>query len=83
MKRYYLFCLYINDVEQYLKNCHVNNSVGITVEYLKILILFVDDACLISSSIDGLNYGLKYFSSYCKLWHLKLNAGKTKVVIFG
>ena len=46
------------------------------------LLLFADDAVIISDSKEGLQKSLSQLESYCKKWKLTVNVSKTKVVIF-
>ena len=51
--------------------------------YLKIfLLLYADDAVLMSESVDGMQTMLNIFSEYCNTWKLQVNIAKTNVVIF-
>ena len=46
------------------------------------LLLYADDTVILSETPAGLQKGLDSMDAYCKLWNLKLNAKKCKVVIF-
>ena len=75
-----LFSLFINDIESSLQ---VNTLEGITLDQITIyLLLFADDAVIISDSKEGLQSSLSQLESYCKKWKLTVNVSKTKVVIF-
>ena len=61
-------------------NNDVRDTLGI---YFKLFILlYADDTVLISETEEGLQTSLNIFSEYCKTWKLKVNAEKTKVVVF-
>ena len=47
------------------------------------VLLYADDTILLAETPDGLQKQLNIFSKYCNLWRLKVNAEKTKVMIFG
>ena len=75
-----LFSLFINDIESSLQ---VNTLEGIILDQSTIyLLLFADDAVIISDSKEGLQSSLPQLESYCKKWKLIVNVSKTKVVIF-
>ncbi len=65
------------------------NSISQAVEseldtFLKIfMLLYADDTALLSESAKGLQEKLVAFEDYCDLWKLKVNADKTKIMIFG
>jgi hypothetical protein len=51
--------------------------------YLKIfLLLFADDAVLMSENVDGMQTMLNIFSEYYNTWQLQVNIAKTNVVIY-
>ena len=76
----FLFSLFINDLELYLQQ---NTDAGLTLDQLSIyLLMFADDAVIFSDSIDGLQSSLINLESYCHKWNLKVNVGKTKIVVF-
>ena len=59
-----------------------NTFDGIILNQITIyLLLFADDAVLISDSKEGLQSSLNQFQAYCKKWKLTVNTGKTKVMI--
>ena len=75
-----LFSFFINDLETHLQS---NIDAGLTLDELSIfLLLFADDAVLMSESKDGLQLSLRELESYCIKWNLHVNADKTKIVIF-
>lgn len=86
-----LFSLYLNDLQSYLESCNVKGleSIERDIEnelmmYVKILLLlYADDSILLSESGADLQLMLNNFSDYCEIWKLKINVGKTKILIFG
>ena len=85
-----LFSLYLNDLEEFFQ---VNNIIGLKsisdeIEtelnyYLKLfVILYADDTVLMSESQEDLQKQLDSLNEYCNIWKLKVNVGKSKVVIF-
>ncbi|MCG8049041.1 MAG: reverse transcriptase family protein, partial [Candidatus Thiodiazotropha endolucinida] len=76
----FLFSLFINDVEISLQ---ANMMGGITLDQITIfLLLFADDAVLISDSKQGLQNSLTHLETYCNKWKLTINVEKTKIMIF-
>ena len=81
-----LFSMFLNDVQSYLTS---NGSVGIELghpaeTWLKLLVLlYADDTIIIADSQHDLQQSLNVFSKYCLDWHLKVNVGKTKIIVFG
>ena len=74
-----LFSFFLNDIEQNLQELIFD---GITLDQITIyLLLFADDAILISDTKEGLQRSLNQFEAYCKKWKLTVNIGKTKVMI--
>ena len=86
----FLFSLYLNDLESFFQDKHVNGLNIITNEieeelniYLKLYVfLYADDTVLFSESANDLQLQLNTFCEYCNIWKLKVNAEKTKIVIF-
>ena len=84
-----LFCLFLNDLEDYLRN---NNYTGITLDlpendvdmFLKIFVLlYADDTVMFGTDEHTFQENLNTFNDYCNLWKLNINFNKTKVMIFG
>ena len=76
----FLFSLFVNDMEQELKDKGVN---GISIDDLKLyLLLHVDDSVIFSSTREGLQMGLDVLHDYCAKWRLIINTDKTKVMVF-
>ena len=44
--------------------------------------MFVDDAVILSDTIEGLQSSLNYLEMFCTKWNLDVNIGKTKIVVF-
>ena len=83
-----LFALYLNDLEEYLllNNCKgvelIDSNTGNIMLKLFIL-LYADDSIVLSNNKKDMQNALNVVSEYCTRWKLKINAGKTKVVVFG
>ena len=85
-----LFCIYLNDLQEFLENAFVKGVDCISkdlenelVVYFKIFILlYADDTILLSESSEDLQNMLNEFDKYCEKWKLKINVKKTKVLIF-
>ncbi len=76
----FLFAIYVNDLEKTMRDEGVE---GLTVDNLKLFVLFyADDAVVLASSRSGLQEGIDCLSRYCQRWKLTLNITKTKVVVF-
>ena len=73
-----LFTEYLSDIGSYLhKHC------GIVIDnVLLYYLLYADDLVLCSDTAEGLQKQLDGLFNYCKKWHMLLNLGKTKVLIF-
>ena len=76
----FLFTIFLNDIEMHLgQNLHD----GITLDHLQLyLLLFADDAVLISETPEGLQRSLDSLHTYCNKWNLKVNTEKTKIMVF-
>ena len=76
----FLFSLFINDLEIYLQQ---NPNAGLSLEQISIyLLMFADDAVILSDSIEGLQSSLNYLEMFCIKWNLTVNIDKTKIVVF-
>ena len=84
-----LFCLFLNDLEDYLRN---NNYTGIKLDlpendvdmFLKIFVLlYADDTVIFGTDEHTFQENLNAFNDYYNLWKLNVNFNKTKVMIFG
>lgn len=52
--------------------------------YLRLsVLLYADDAILLSGTLIGFQNQLNVYHKYHKTWHLKVNSNKSKIVIFG
>ena len=74
-----LFNIFINDIHQIFNNAccpiSINNQ---NISSLS----FADDLVILSETEAGLKNSLKCLENYCNEWGLKVNAKKTKVMIF-
>ena len=80
----FLFTIFLNDLENFLSESNVK---GVELEdnifnYLKIFLLYADDTVILSESSSELQEALDFYASYCRIWKLKINNTKTKVVVF-
>ena len=70
----FLFSIFLNDIEMHLGQ---NIQDGITLDQLQLyLLLFADDAVLVSETPEGLQNSLNSLYNYCKKWNLKVNIEK-------
>ncbi|MEW8548622.1 MAG: reverse transcriptase family protein [Candidatus Thiodiazotropha sp.] len=84
-----MFSLYLNDLEQFLM--HNTNagvlidcdSADITIFQKLIVLLYADDTVILATNENDLQYSLDRFHDYCRMWKLKINTDKTKILIFG
>lgn len=75
-----LFSLFLNDIENELQN---STDAGLSLDQISIyLLLFADDAVLISETKEGLQETLNNLVQYCRKWNLTVNIDKTKIVVF-
>ena len=76
----FLFAMYLNDIEDTLRS---DGFDGVNMGHLKMLILlYADDAAIMSENRDQLQIGLNVLEEYCTKWKITLNTDKTKVVVF-
>ena len=84
-----LFSLYLNDLESYLLS---HSCKGIDIEantadiyfYIRLLVLlYADDTVILAENSDDLQNSLDLFCEYCRVWKLRINYSKTKIIIFG
>ena len=66
---------------------HIADTVGfddhdINVMYKMFVLLYADDTVIFAESPETLQTALNNLRDYCNLWDLKVNASKTKVVVF-
>ena len=75
-----LYCLYVDDLISILKSlgvgCHVRETFAAALFY-------ADDMAVLAPSLHGLQKLLNACSAYCTAWDIKLNAKKTKNIVFG
>jgi hypothetical protein len=82
--------MYLNDLEQFLNDRNVNGLTSITEDfeseldiYLKLFVLlYADDTVIMSESKEDMLNQLTVFNDFCKKWKLKVNAEKSKVLVF-
>ena len=74
-----LFNLYINDLPDALAN---TPDPPLLNDTLVRILLYADDALLLSLSKEGLQSSLDKLSEYCKKWKLEVNLNKTKIMQF-
>lgn len=71
--------MFVNDIHTIFGH----NCVPININNWKINSLsFADDLVILSETAEGLENSLASLESYCNCWGLKVNATKTKVVVF-
>ena len=87
-----LFALFINDFEAYLSpkydglislnNLHQDATANDEFEtFLKLyILLYADDTIVMAEDEIELQKGLDAVRDYCKLWNLKINVNKTKII---
>ena len=75
-----LFSLFIGDLEEFLKD---STEGGFNLHNLNLaLLLFADDMVIIGNSPADLQHRLNRLVEYCTEWGLKINASKSKVIVF-
>ena len=75
----FLFSMYINDIEDYVKT---HGFQGVNTGHVRtFLLLYADDAVLISENRQDLPLGLDIVKKYCNKCKIILNIEKTKIVI--
>ena len=56
---------------------------GVDIGMLKLfLLLYADDILLFANDKENLQLSLNILENYCKMWKLKVNTKKTKVMVF-
>ena len=75
-----LFALFINDLPSFFEDVAMHSPFvqGVDIRVL----LFADDVVLIGESSVGLQRGLDKLGEYCERNNLKVNANKSKVIVF-
>ena len=75
-----LFSLFLNDIEDKFIQ---SGFEGLDVDMFKLyMLLYADDIVIFANNAEELQLGLNFLSEYCTRWKLKVNASKTKVLIF-
>jgi hypothetical protein len=75
-----LFNFFINDL---IELC-CNANIGATfIEIIVCILVFCDDICLLSDSIDELQTLLKFCEEFAITWGIEFNLEKCKYIIFG
>ena len=70
----FLFAMYLDDIKNTLRT---NKFEGINMGLTRILILlYADDAVILSDSRDKLQQGLTILNEYCTKWKITLNTDK-------
>ena len=89
-----LFALFVNDMSSYLSThfsglTHVSglindfcNNESINTYLRLYLLLYADDTVILAENSNDLQAALNGLGNYTNLWDLKVNASKTKVVVF-
>ena len=88
-----LFAIYLNDLNLFLSNratgledisSEISSSLTGDLDiYLKLLLLlYADDTVIFGEDPSSLQNSMDALNDYCKLWKLKINTAKTKIVIF-
>ena len=74
-----LFCFFLNDLKDYV----TEDSHGIDLYICKLfLLMFADDLVLFADSKVGLQRLINKLAMYCKTFKLKVNLGKTNIIVF-
>ena len=74
------FSLFLNDIEMHLQE---NINSGISIDQISIyLLLFADDAVIVSETRSELQNLLDSLYTYCRKWNLTVNVEKTKIMVF-
>ena len=91
-----LFAIFLNDFEFFLSRDTNYNGLGNLAEefcqrlstedtevfFRLFCLLYADDTIILAESAFELQCALNKLNEYCQLWHLNVNASKTKIVIF-
>ena len=76
----FLFAMFLNDLEDTFLQ---SGLPGIDVNMFRVfLILYADDIIIFGNNAEELQLSLDHLYEYCNTWKLKVNAAKTKVMIF-
>ena len=75
-----LFSMFLNDIED--KFIH-SGFEGLDVDMFNLyMLLYADDIVIFANNAEELQLDLNFLSEYCTRWKLKVNASKTKFLIF-
>ena len=74
------YCIYVDDLICKLQSLGVGCYIG---KIFAAALLYADDMAVLSPSIKGLQKLLDACSAFCLEWDIKLNAKKTKNLMFG
>ncbi len=77
-----LFGLYIDEIEALLRGSQDRIDAPMLMQTMVAILLFADDIALFSHSAQGLQAQLDILLGFCQERGLKVNVGKTKVVVF-
>ena len=90
-----LFSIYLNDLKQFLSEKipgletiknetekNMSDSKAINELLQLFILLYADDTVIFAESSTALQAAIDAMCDYCKKWKLKINATKTKVMIF-
>ena len=86
----FLFSIYINDLDDFLREKNVVGlqTISTSIEdelflYLKLSVLFyADDTVIMAETADDLQKALDEFHVYCSQWKLIVNVEKAKIIVF-
>ena len=86
----FLFAVFLNDLEQFVEDKNITGLESISSEleaqfeiYLKMFaLLYADETVLMSENSDGLQTLLDICYEYSKLWKLKVDIDKPKIMLF-
>lgn len=85
----FLFALYLNDLEYYLRTNNVNGidctlaTDEIFMFFKLFVLLYADDTVLLAETSEDLQHALNIFEQFCRNWKLTVNTEKTKIMVFG
>ena len=79
-----LFCLFINDLNDFIKDKTKNSDMGVAIGFMKLSVsLFADNAMIFASTGTGLQESLDILSKYCIETKMGINSQKSKIMIIG
>ncbi len=76
-----LFAIFINDLASEMKQLDIGTCIDIENEIFCIL-LFADDTVILAEDEIKLQILLDFTNEWCKIWRMKINNDKTKVIHF-